>query len=331
MSNDDTMRTKMELDASDPMDQALAWVSRIATGEVDADALAEFERWRDSDASHEKALNKARHLWLMIGEPLEAQYAPVMASLPASAAQRRQVRTRRRWRRPALATAAALLLVATLGGQWQRDWRFDQTTGIGEQRTLALADGSTMWLNTGSAADVRVDGNRRHIDLARGEAYFDVAHDPQHPFTVDAGGGQVTVLGTAFGVRREGREVVVTVQRGKVRVAREGGGAVFVTADERVRVHSGEPAPHIEAVNAEQALSWRTGRLQFENRRIGEVLDDLKRYDRRLVLVSYPHARQQRVSSIVDLARLDEWYDTLEQSLPIKVTRIGPIVWIHAS
>lgn len=330
MSDDDTMQKKMELDPNDPMDQALVWVSRIATGEADANALAEFERWRDSDARHEKALNEARRLWVMLGEPLEAQYAPVMASLPASAAQRRQARPRRRWRRPALATAAALLLAVTLGGQWQRDWRFDQTTGTGEQRTIALADGSTMWLNTGSAADVQVDGNRRHIRLARGEAYFDVAHDPQHPFTVDAGSSQVMVLGTAFGVRREGEDVVVTVQRGKVQVASADAPAVFVTADEQVRVHPGD-APHIEAVSAEQMLSWRTGRLQFENRRIGEVLDELKRYDRRLVLVSYPQAGQQRVSSIVDLARLDEWYDTLEQSLPVKVTRIGPIVWIHAS
>lgn len=331
MSNDDTMQMKMELDPSDPMDQALVWISRIATGEADANALAEFERWRDSDARHEKALNEARRLWLMLGEPLEAQYAPVMASLPASVAQRRQARTRRRWRRPALATAAALMLAVALGDQWQRDWRFDQATGTGEQRTIALADGSTMWLNTGSAADVQVDENRRHVRLARGEAYFDVAHDPRHPFTVDAGAGQVTVLGTAFGVRREGEDVVVTVQRGKVQVASADALAVFVTADEQVRVQPGEASPHIEAVSAEQALSWRTGRLQFENRRIGEVLDELKRYDRRLVMVSYPQADHQRVSSIVDLARLDEWYDTLEQSLPVKVTRIGPVVWIHAS
>ncbi|MCD9004979.1 FecR family protein [Luteimonas sp. XNQY3] len=330
MSDDDTMQMKMELDPDDPMDQALVWVSRIATGEADANALAEFERWRDSDARHEKALNEARRLWLMLGEPLEAQYAPVMASLPATAAQRQRTRRRRAWR-PALATAAALLLAVALGDQWHRDWRYDQTTGTGEQRTIALADGSTMWLNTGSAADVQVDEDQRHVHLARGEAYFDVAHDPQHPFTVDAGNGHVTVLGTAFGVRREGEHVVVTVQRGRVRVAGGDASAVFVTADEQVRIHPGEGVAQIEAVSAEQALSWRTGRLQFENRRIGEVLDELKRYDRRLMLVSYPQAEQQRVSSIVDLARLDEWYDTLEQSLPVKVTRIGPVVWIHAS
>nr|WP_180166618.1 FecR domain-containing protein [Stenotrophomonas sp. SbOxS2]NYT99472.1 DUF4880 domain-containing protein [Stenotrophomonas sp. SbOxS2] len=330
MSDDDTMQLKMELDPNDPMDQALVWVSRIATGEADVTALAEFEQWRDADARHEKAINEARRLWLMLGAPLEQEYAPVMASLPASAAHRQQTKRRRAWR-PALATAAALVVAMALGEQWHRDWRFDQATGTGEQRTIALADGSTMWLNIDSAADLQVDVERRHIHLARGEAYFDVAHDPQHPFTIDAGNGQVKVLGTAFGVRRESEDVVVVVQRGKVQVASAEGPAVFVTANEKIRVNPGKSMPRIEAVSAEQVLSWRTGRLQFENRRFGEVLEELKRYDRRLVLVTYPQADQQRVSSIVDLARLDEWYDTLELSMPVKVTRIGPIVWIRAS
>jgi transmembrane sensor len=329
MNDDELMHIEMDMDADDPMDQALAWVSRLATGDADAEALAEFERWRDSDPRNEKALNEARSLWLMMGEPLALQYAPVMASLPARHARQTVETSRPRWR-PALAAAAVLVLAVMMGSQWQREWQYDQTTRAGQQRTIALGDGSTMWLNTGSAADVLVGGSRRHIRLARGEAYFDVAHDPQRLFTVDAGEGQITVRGTAFGIRRQGEDVIVTVQRGRVQVAGADAPAVIVTADEQVRVRPGERAMKIESISAEQALSWRTGRLQFENRHIGEVLDELKRYDRRLVLVSYPQADHLRVSSIVDLARIDEWYDTLEQSLPVKVTRIGPVVWIHA-
>lgn len=329
MNNSDEkwMDSEPGMDPDSPKDQALLWVSRLATGEADADMLARFERWRDSDPRNEKALNQARQLWLLIGEPLEAQYAPTMASLPARRGGDGGLRRRGRW----LAMAAALVMACGLWMQWLLDWRHDQTTATGQQRIVALADGSTMWLNTASAADVQVDARQRHVRLVRGEAYFDVAHAAGLPFTVDAGAGQIRVLGTAFGVRRDGGDVVVTVQRGRVQVSGGGTPAVVVTPDQAVRVHEGDRAKPVQQADAERALAWHTGRLMFENRPVAEVLGELKRYDRRIVIVSYPDSERLRVSSIVDLARIDEWYDTLGQSLPVQVRRIGPFVWIRQS
>ncbi len=327
MDDEKWLERELALDPDSTKDQALVWLSRLATGEADADLLAEFERWRDADPDNAKALNEARQLWLLIGQPLETQYAPTLASQPP---RRRAGGSGRHRLRGWLATAAVLALSCILGTQWLVNWRHDQVTATGQQRIIALGDGSTMWLNTASAADLRVDDDARHVRLVRGEAYFDVARDPAHPFVVDAGLGQVTVLGTAFGVRRDGSDVVVTVQRGKVQVAGGNTPPVIVEPDQSVRVHAGDPSKHVELVNAEQTLSWRTGRLQFENRPIGEVLDELKRYDNRLVIVSYPNADSLRVSSVVDLARIDEWYDTLGQSMPVEVTRIGAVIWIRA-
>lgn len=328
MDDDNWMDIDLDLDPDSPKDQAFVWLSRLATGEAGAAMLAEFEKWRDCDPRNEKALIEARRLWLLIGKPLEAQYTPAMASAPARRTVRRM--SGRRWR-PWLATAAGLVLAVGLGGQWLRDWRHDQFTATGEQRTIALGDGSTMWLNTASAADIRVDGQARRVRLVRGEAYFDVARVPGRPFIVDAGQGQVRVLGTAFGVRRDGSDVAVTVQRGRVQVMGGGTPPVVVTPDQAVRVHAGDRLKAVEPVDAERVLSWRMGRVQFENRPIQEVLDELKRYDRRFVIFSYPGAGDLRVSSIVDLARIDEWYDTLGQSLPVQVSRIGPFVWIRPS
>lgn len=322
---DAMMELDVQMDPDSPKDQAFAWLARLATGEADGAMLAEFERWRDSDPRNAKALAEARALWLLIGKPLEAQYAPVMASQPS---RHRQGRRMQRWR-PLLATAATLMLMVGLGTQWLSSWRYDQVTATGEQRTIALEDGSTLWLNTGSAADIRVDAERRHVRLVRGEAYFDVAHDAQRPFTVDAGQGQVRVLGTAFGVRRNGDNVVVTVERGRVQVSGGGMPAVVLGPNQTVRVRAGDTVKRTGFVNAEQHLSWRTGRLQFENRPISEILSELKRYDSRIVLVRYPQAGRTRVSSVIDLARLDEWYDTLDQTLPVEVTRFGPVVWIR--
>lgn len=327
MDDDKWIDDVLGMDPDSAKDQALEWVARLVTGQADAALLAEFEQWRDSDPRNEKALAEARRLWLLIGAPLEAQYAPVLAS---QAVQRRPARTLLR-RGPWLAMAAGVVLAVGLATHWLLDGRYDQATGVGEQRTVALSDGSTMWLNTASAADIRVNGQERHVRLARGEAYFDVARMPDRPFTVDAGEGRIVVLGTAFGVRREGSDVVVTVQRGRVQVSGSGTAPVVLVHDQEVRVRPGDRRGQVVRVNAEQALAWRTGHLQFENRPIGEVLKELKRYDRRLVIVAYPDADRLRVTSIVDLARIDEWYGVLGQSLPVQVTQIGPLVWIRPS
>lgn len=306
-------------------EQAMEWLVRLTAGDADAAVLAEFARWRDRDPRNEKALIAARRLWLLLGVPLQAQS---MSSATTESARRH--RRQRRRLRPLLATAAALLLAIGFGRQWLHDWRYDQITAVGEQRTMTLADGSTMWLNTDSAVDIAIDAGTRRVRLMRGEAYFDVRKNPALPFVVDAGDGRVEVLGTAFSVRRQDQGVDVIVQRGRVRVSSPGGAPVVVTADRAVRLRRGDPHVQTVAIDAERTLSWRRGWLQFENRPIAEVLQELRRYDPRFVLLDYPRARQLRVNAVIDLARIGEWYDSLEQSLPVSVTRIGPLVLIRA-
>lgn len=319
-----------DLEDQSPETQALIWLTRLTSGDAGPEQMGAFERWRREDARHELALADARQLWVDLGRPLQAMYAPRLASLPPLVSDHgsRRVRLRRVVRS---AVAAALLMGLVGGQQWWTGWRFDQVTDTGAQRTLALRDGSTMWLNTDSAADIRVDESQRHVTLARGEAFFDVAHDEARPFIVDAGVGQIRVLGTAFGVRRDGDDVLVTVQRGRVQVSGGATPPVLVTPDMRVRVHTGDKVKHVDMVNADQELAWRNGRLVFEDRPLSEILNELKRYDSRLVVVRYPEASKVRINAMIDLARIDEWYDGLQQTLPVEVLRIGPLVWVSGA
>src|SRR5699024_4274881 len=69
----------------------------------------------------------------------------------------------------------------------------------------------------------KMKGNRRSVTL-NGEAYFDVARDPDHPFVVYANGSTVTVLGTEFNVKADSTagNVQVAVVEGKVSLKKEG-------------------------------------------------------------------------------------------------------------
>ncbi|WP_251282007.1 FecR family protein, partial [Enterobacter hormaechei] len=98
-------------------------------------------------------------------------------------------------------------------------------------RVVQLEDGSTAVLDAGTALAVAFDGQQRHLRLLRGQAWFQVAHE-QRPFQVEAGGGQIRDIGTAFSVSMQDTTVVTQVSEGVVDV-HPGDGSVQ-------RLHAGQ-------------------------------------------------------------------------------------------
>ena len=112
---------------------------------------------------------------------------------------------------------AACALVAILGA-WLYSARNTYSTGIGEQRSLALADGSTVDLDANSKVRVRFTANRRTIELVEGQALFHVAKDPARVFVVQSNDTKVRAVGTVFDVYRRVDATTVTVIEGRVAV-----------------------------------------------------------------------------------------------------------------
>src|SRR3546814_17307535 len=91
--------------------------------------------------------------------------------------------------------------------------------GPGGVEVVRLYDGSRAWLDANTELHVGYRWWRRNVDVVRGQASFDVAHDAQRPFIVTAGGGIVTARGTRFNVNLMRDGFVVTLMQGKVDVA----------------------------------------------------------------------------------------------------------------
>lgn len=136
--------------------------------------------------------------------------------------------------RPVMAVAATLVLA--LGAYWalrlaHPDGRRIGTkpdeivvsTVSGEIKKMLLPDGTTLQLNANSTIRYAkaFNGAKRQVTLEKGEAFFQVATDPAHPFVVEAGGLQTLVLGTCFDVRSYARDsgTVVALVSGKVQVS----------------------------------------------------------------------------------------------------------------
>jgi transmembrane sensor len=182
--------------------------------------------------------------------------------------------------------AAAVLVCVLASGYWWVVSRNVYVTDIGEQKSLKLEDGSSVYLNTDSRVKVELSGTHRLIHLTRGEALFTVAKDPGRPFEVVTAGARIRVLGTQFNVRASGAATLVAVVDGAVQVsaaftspAIEREGIIELRAGDEAQV---EPKRIVKAQkpNVAQAVSWRAGRLVFQEEALGQIAAEFNRYNR---------------------------------------------------
>jgi len=146
-------------------------------------------------------------------------------------------------------------------------------------RKLALNDGSIVWLAPHSIMRVNTDlSKQRRIMLTKGSAFFDVAKDEQHTFSVMVGGQQVTVLGTAFTVHMmDTLDLQLSVKEGKVALSNRSGERQALTAGEGVNVERGKTGV-VQVEDADAADWWLQPQVRWHNIALDELLDRIERY-----------------------------------------------------
>ena len=151
-------------------------------------------------------------------------------------------------------------------------------TAIGGEYALILSDGTRVWLNADSELEYPVEFvKKERIVKLSGEAYFEVAPNPEQPFIVEAGGIQTRVLGTSFNIQayRNEKSVYTTLLTGSIRVAvADGGDAVVLTPGREAIWEKGSGAIQV----AEDAIAWRYGNFIFEEEDIEVVMRMLSRW-----------------------------------------------------
>ncbi|MEM6647228.1 MAG: FecR domain-containing protein [Bacteroidota bacterium] len=178
-----------------------------------------------------------------------------------------------------LATALALVVaVVVFWPQPAVPLTFEAVAG--ETSTVTLPDGSTVTLNAASTLTfAEADGERRAT--LTGEAFFDVAHDADHPFVVETFNAEVTVLGTQFNTRAWPSEAAtqVAVQEGQVALANPvTEAAVILTEGLASSLAADDTHPaDAERTNLLLTPAWRTGGIAFRARPYGDIFAELER------------------------------------------------------
>ena len=313
-------------------DEAARWIIARENGEWSGEDQAQFERWLAQSDGNKAAYWRLSHSWS------EADRIGSLGIEPPPASRWHRI-GRFAW--PA-AIAASLALVVAIGA-FHYDvgvresaapvMRYD--TPVGGRRTIALADGSQVELNTRTVVRTAVTGTVREVWLDSGEAFFSVVHDPAHPFVVLAGTEHITVLGTKFSVRRDGDKVTVSVLQGKVRIdpgrpaleaggspaAEAGASSATVTAG-AVAVTTGPSMLVVESApeRVTDSLAWRQGTLKFDQQSLAEVAGEFNRYNRRRIIVADQSAASLRISGSFRSSDIDAFARLLHDAYDLQVT-----------
>jgi len=337
--------------------EAARWVVRLAADDVSAGERTAFQAWLAEDPTHRDGYRAAQGAWSALdlaGGAVDAGRVAVPAALEHDLAAaerliaarlpgpRRALRRRLAWGAAAGLAAGILVTLAVLqlipnATVPPVDAAESHRTGVGERRVVALADGSTVTLNAESELLTRLGAGRRSLTLLYGEAFFEVAKDPDRPFVVSVGDGTVTAVGTAFNVYHRGDATRVTVLEGEVEVSRlppatrpvqapPGPLAPLRLAERQAVALS---APVLEPATLEPAAtaaetSWRSGRLVFDAATLAEMVVAIDPY----VAASIEIA-DERIAGLVGggVVRVDDAESILkaiEVAWPVRVTRAAP-------
>jgi ferric-dicitrate binding protein FerR (iron transport regulator) len=277
---------------------AAAWLSGEENGSgEDARILAGEEedimkKWNDLKFTGTEPIDVDK-AWAKLNGRIEAAEKP---SIPLTSR-----------RTPFLTTfariAAMVLIVA--GAGWllfevAAPQKITVTTAADQKNVeVLLADGSTVFLNRNSSLTYPKNfrSGTRRVSL-RGEAFFDIARDAEHPFIIDAGKANIRVLGTSFNVITENAssEVEVYVATGKVLVTSEDGSDSLTLEPEFVGRISGSNAVQARNTNVNY-LAWHTEMLIYDGERLGVVFEDLKRAYNIEIKVADPEISEYRLTS----------------------------------
>ncbi|MBF8746792.1 DUF4880 domain-containing protein [Pseudomonas putida] len=283
---------------------AARWLALVESGEAGDSELQRLAQWRASDTRHEQAWQQAMHL--------RQRFSQLPSELALATLDRPQT-SRRALLKQALAVAALLPTGWMLARQLPLEsWTADVRTEVGERRQLTLADGTLLALNTDSAVDI--DLTSRRVKLLRGEVA--VSLPGSLGLAVEVPFGRVALASGEVCLRLFDETCRVSVIKGSAILQPSRGDVLTLDSGQQASLHAqgAGPARGLE----EWLLGWREGVLRLDDRPLGDLLRELRRY--RPGMLRWSSALETlRVTGTFRLDDTDQVLALLAASLPVEV------------
>jgi len=312
-------------------DQAADWVARRGAGLAPGDEQA-FQAWYAADRRHQGAFLRAEAAWTLLDRAQILSHGRgtveiddvLSPPLSQPLAGRKPAKARRTRRAVIGGALAASVGAAALTTAYVLKPRLSLSTARGELRNVPLADHSLAAINTDSRIEVDMSDHLRHVQLVKGEAWFEVAKNPDAPFVVSAGDVRVRAVGTAFSVRRRdaGADVLVTegvveawnVKDKDKRVSLAAGAAAFVPyapAEAAVAL-----APH----DVDRRLAWRSREIILQRDSLQSAVAEFNRYNDRQIVIADPALEKAQLVGGFAVDQPDIFARAVHATLNVPVT-----------
>jgi transmembrane sensor len=293
--------------------EAAAWLARLRSEERRPEDEAGFRTWLAESEAHSQAFDAINTAWEAAGA------LPRMPRRAKAHADRRMV----------MASALAFVAAGATFGAYRVANAGAYSTEVGEQRRVALDDGSLIILDTDSKVRVSLNDKRRQVELIRGRAHFEVARDSVRPFVVSAAGKQIAAGGSAFEVSRTHEQVCVLVTKGEVAVFDPKlTGKQMVDKGARVTL-ADTAAPKLDRPDLARVTAWQHGRAVFDNDTLASAVAEMNRYSRRPIVIE-GDAANLHVSGVYSTGDTEAFARSLATLLPLDVTLTSDQVIISA-
>lgn len=296
------------------------WFARLRAADCSAPERREFDSWQTAAPANAAAYMRTRQLWEDIAGLTDD---PDIAQWRASAhLASRRPRRYSAWR--IAIGAAAALFFGVVGTRYfvsptmQGSQRIYQTAR-GEQSRLTLEDGSHLTLNTDTRLGVRIDARSREVELIRGEAMFEVAHENMRPFRVKVGGTVITDLGTSFNVRSEADYTQVTLIEGRAQIERDSG-------KQTAELSPGDQLTAGVALWKKQTVAnlapitnWTSGRLVFHATPLRDVVAQVNRYGPGHLVIGDSSIESLEITGDFRIGNTQSLVRALQSAFPVRV------------
>ena len=309
--------------------EAAAWLARLHAEDRNAADEAAFRAWLSADPAHATAFEAVDRVWSDIGG---------LGNLNSVRTDLRRGVARVPVREPALTSRRLLLtgvgLLAATGGSalfWRSASAKVYETEVGEQKHVALNDGSQLFLDAKTRIAVSFSETARTVDLQYGRANFRVVPDAHRPFIVEAAERKIVATRCNFDVRCEDGKVQVVLIHGEaaVKPASAAPTAQGETLRSGERLVASNDIEKRDKPDLTRVLAWQTGYENFDREELAQAVEEMNRYSTQRVEVD-PSVASLKVSGVYRVGDNAAFARSLTKLLPIVLHEDGDTLILTA-